>query len=179
MLFLPLAVQRKGIWNVYLDNNYLLGALMKKTIYMVGLLLSFCMTQIAGAAEPAKKLQPASQAAIEAAQKSLEKIVIAYTNSDLATVEAGFDAKMTGYQKLIDGIRQDFAKHKNVRVSLSDTNFAADANSMMVSSNWEKHFITTASTAGSATGRITILMSRSKDGWKISGIKGDNFFVKP
>lgn len=116
----------------------------------------------------------------ESLRAQLADLFAAYEAEDYALVESRFDRNMVGYQRLIDGVRADFDRNGQIRVLLTDTEYAMEQGAAVVSTRFEKRSVRTAdSGATMVAGRATILLRQSGNDWIITSISGDSPFAAP
>lgn len=123
---------------------------------------------------------PAPADGAPSAQAALTEAIKAYEAGDAERVIGQFDRGMVGYGEYAESVRRDAASLKQVRVQLLDTNMAAGADFVYLSSRWEKRFLTARDFKPQLhKGRTTFAMKQTDGGWRISGIAGDNLFSTP
>ena len=98
---------------------------------------------------------------MQQARLALEELIRAYETGDIALFERRLAPNLIGYQIFLDGIRQNIAAQRNVRIQLLDTQITAGPDLTVVETSWEKRFLDAATFQPVLqTGRSTILLSR-------------------
>jgi hypothetical protein len=83
-----------------------------------------------------------------------------------------------GYQRLLDGIRQDAISLRQIRVELLNTQVVVGPDVAVIQTDWEKRFLAASSLSpGLFTGHSIFLMHRGESGWQVAGFSGDNLFA--
>jgi hypothetical protein len=122
---------------------------------------------------------PAGAKDIRQAQAALRSLVVAYTAGKPADMEALVSPAMIGYAAIVDGARQA-SLQKQLRLTLSDLRAqpSADATLVLVQARWEKRFVRLpAGVQVRKSGSAVFTLQRTEDGWKLSGLSGDNPFA--
>lgn len=111
------------------------------------------------------------------AQLALDELIRAYETGNVNLLRTRLDPAMIGYQRLIDGIIQDGNALKQIRLHLFDTQVVAGPDVAVIQTNWEKRFLSVTSfQPGIFSGHAMFLMHRSKEGWRMAAVSGDNPF---
>lgn len=145
------------------------------------LILIACLAIVAPARAQAPAAEQRPQVAgfedMKAARTALDEIIRAYETGDIGAIQARLDPAMIGYQRFLDGMRRDTANLKQIRLHLFEANVTAGPDVAMIQAAWEKRFFGVADfTPGIFSGRSSFLMHRTKDGWRLAAVSGDNPF---
>ncbi len=139
---------------------------------------------VAGPAQPpvempaaAPKPGVASLADAQAAQAALDEMIRAYENGNVAMLQSRLDPAMIGYQRFLDGARNDANRLRQIRINLFDTQTTIGPDVAVIQTNWEKRFVgATDFRPGLFSGHSKFLMQRKKSGWSVIAFAGDNLF---
>ena len=124
----------------------------------------------------AKKLLSLTE--VDVAVKTLDSLLAAYVQGDSAKFDALTDPRMIGRGVLTDAARQSFEKAKQIRIALSDTKHSTGEDLVIIQTHWIKHFLALPGmTAKQQSGKSTFVMTKSKEGWLLSAVSGDNIFA--
>jgi hypothetical protein len=114
----------------------------------------------------------------QAAREALEKLIHAYESGEAITVDPYLDPVLVGVQALLENIRDTQMQQRQIRVTLKDVQTAVSANMVIFTAKWEKRYLALPGmTPKLATGKVSLVMSYSAAGWRLSGITGDNLFA--
>jgi hypothetical protein len=112
-----------------------------------------------------------------AASKTLAEFVQAYEANDLATIRNRLDPALIGYQRFLDGLVADFSRQKQLRLFLKDTQMQCGPDVTVINVTWEKRFLELNTfQPGFLTGRMSILLHRNLDQWRMAAVGGDSPF---
>ncbi len=111
------------------------------------------------------------------ASTSLSDFVSLYEQNNLIGIRNRLDPAMIGFQRFIDGLQQDFARQKQIRLFLKDIQLQCGPDITVISMTWEKRFLElTTFQPQLLVGRMTVLMHRSVDIWRLAAVGGESPF---
>jgi hypothetical protein len=111
-------------------------------------------------------------------QEALDQLIHAYETGNIGLIQSSIDPTMMGYQRLLDGIRQDAISLRQIRVELLNTQVVVGPDVAVIQTDWEKRFLAASSLSpGLFTGHSIFLMHRGESGWQVAGFSGDNLFA--
>jgi hypothetical protein len=111
-------------------------------------------------------------------QEALDQLIHAYETGNIGLIQSSIDPTMMGYQRLLDGIRQDVISLRQIRVELLNTQVVVGPDVAVIQTDWEKRFLAASSLSpGLFTGHSIFLMHRGESGWQMAGFSGDNLFA--
>ena len=111
-------------------------------------------------------------------QQALEELIRAYEAGNSNFIQGKIDPTMLGYQRFLDGVRQDVNALRQIRVHLFNTQVVVGPDVAVVQSDWEKRFLFAANFApGIFSGHSIFLLHRGKAGWQVAAFSGDNLFA--
>jgi hypothetical protein len=111
------------------------------------------------------------------ASKSLDTFINMYEQNNLVGIRNRLDPAMIGFQRFIDGLQQDFARQKQIRLFIKDITLQCGPDITVISMTWEKRFLELNTfEAQLLVGRMTVLMHRSVDLWRLAAVGGESPF---
>ena len=112
------------------------------------------------------------------AQQALQELIRAYEAGNSNFIQGKIDPTMLGYQRFLDGVRQDISALRQIRVHLSNTQVVVGPDVAVIQTDWEKRFLFAANLEpGIFSGHSIFLLHRGKDGWQVAAFSGDNLFA--
>ena len=112
------------------------------------------------------------------AQQALQELIRAYEAGNSNFIQSKIDPTMLGYQRFLDGVRQDISALRQIRVHLFNTQVVVGPDVAVVQTDWEKRFLFAANLEpGIFSGHSIFLLHRGKDGWQVAAFSGDNLFA--
>ncbi len=155
---------------------------MNRSFLTAGLLL-MGLVPMAVQAQPAEgSTRRASDINFECSQShvaslSLDRFVEAYERNDIATIRSRLDPALIGFQRFIDGVQLDFTRLKQLRLFLKDRQMQCGPDVTVINATWEKRFLELNTfQPGLQTGRMSILLHRNGDQWRLAAVGGDSPF---
>lgn len=137
---------------------------------------SGCSAQVTGTNTAAGSAS--SNGMEKAAKATLEKLIHAYESGEQLTADSYLDPAMVGTQALLENIHDTQTQQKQIRVTLKDIQTAVSADMVVFTAKWEKRYLALPGmTPKLAIGSVSLTMSYSAAGWRLSGIAGDNLFA--
>lgn len=119
----------------------------------------------------------ADLAEVQKVRATLDELIRAYETGNLALLQARLDPAMIGYQRFVDGAREDANRLKQIRIHLFDTETTIGPDVAVIQSNWEKRFIDVMTfQPGQFSGNSKFLLQRKPSGWTVIAFAGDNLF---
>ena len=80
-------------------------------------------------------------------------------------------------QRFIDGVQQDFARQKQLRLHLKDIQLQCGPDVTAINVTWEKRFLELRTFQPAlATGRMSVLLHRNREQWRLAAVGGDSPF---
>lgn len=124
------------------------------------------------------KAAVADQAEADKVQQALDAAIHAYETGDIAAIQDNIDPTMLGYQRFLNGVRQDMLMLRQIRIRLLNTQIVVGPDVAVVQTDWQKRYFAAANLApGEFSGHSIILMHRGTTGWRIAAFSGDNLFA--
>ena len=112
------------------------------------------------------------------AQQALQELIRAYEAGNSNFIQSKIDPTMLGYQRFLDGVRQDVSALRQIRVQLINTQVVVGPDVAVIQADWEKRFLFAANFApGIFSGHSIFLLHRGKAGWQVAAFSGDNLFA--
>jgi hypothetical protein len=112
------------------------------------------------------------------AQQALDELIRAYEGGNISFIQGKIDPTMIGYQRFLDGVRQDVNALRQIRVHLFNTQVVVGPDVAVVQTDWEKRFLFTANLEpGIFSGHSIFLLHRGNTGWQVAAFSGDNLFA--
>jgi hypothetical protein len=113
----------------------------------------------------------------QTARAALDELIRAYEVGNLSLLQARLDPAMIGYQRFLDGAREDANRLKQIRIHLFDTQTTIGPDIAVVQTNWEKRFISVTSfQPGLFSGSSKFMLQKKPTGWTVIAFAGDNLF---
>lgn len=120
----------------------------------------------------------ANQAEADKVQQALDEMIRAYEMGNIAMIQNNIDPTMLGYQRFLNGVRQDVLMLRQIRIRLLNTQIVVGPDVAVVQTDWQKRYFAAANLApGEFSGHSIILMHRGETGWRIAAFSGDNMFA--
>ena len=111
-------------------------------------------------------------------QEALDRLIHAYETGNISLIQSSIDPTMMGYQRLLDGVRQDTISLRQIRVELLNTQVVVGPDVAVIQTDWEKRFLSASNLSpGLFRGHSIFLMHRGESGWQVAGFSGDNLFA--
>jgi len=111
-------------------------------------------------------------------QQALDQLIHAYETGNVSLIQSSIDPTMMGYQRFLDGVRQDTINYRQIRIHLLNTQIVVGPDVAVIQTDWEKRFLSASGLApGLFSGHSIFLMHRGESGWQVAGFSGDNLFA--
>ena len=107
-----------------------------------------------------------------AAKKSLNNLLQAYAQGNIAEAEGLIDPVMLGYQQLVDAMRSSVSSQKQIKIHLKEAKFTTAKDIVVIRTSWEKRYLSNV-----VSGKTLFLMQLIRKEWTLSSQSGDNIFA--
>lgn len=129
------------------------------------------------ASNPEPASAPANFEALQAARNALNEAIRAYESGDVMYFERQLDPDMIGRARMMDALRRDANNLRQVRLHLRDVEQNAGPDVAVIRARWEKRYLTSLQLqAGMNEGQSAFLLHRTREGWRLAAIAGDQPF---
>lgn len=113
----------------------------------------------------------------EPIRQALDTFVQAYQNNQIFELQNRLDAALVGRQRLLDAMREDQLRLRQIDLRWRDTQIQCGPNVAVLQTTWEKRFLDAQTfQPGKREGRTSLLFHWQGDAWKLAALSGDNPF---
>lgn len=129
------------------------------------------------ASAPDMATAPASFAAMQSARDALNEAIRAYESGDVMYFERHLDPDTIGRGRMMDALRRDANNLRQVRLHLKNVEQHAGPDVTVIRARWEKRYLSALQLQpGMNEGHSAFLLHRTRDGWRLAAIAGDQPF---
>lgn len=117
--------------------------------------------------------------AVRDARATLDRLIAAFEAGNAFQIENEIGHAMVSRQRLVDGIRATLAARRQARLTLRNVRFVYGPDMVVFTANWERRWLhLPTGTPSLSTGTTSFMIQLSSGRWLLTGLSGDNPFVK-
>lgn len=129
------------------------------------------------ASEGGTATAPAPMASLASARDALNEAIRAYESGDVMYFERQLDPDMIGRSRMMDALRRDANNLRQVRLHLKNVEQHTGPDVAVIRARWEKRYLSALQLQpGMNEGHSAFLLHRTRDGWRLAAIAGDQPF---
>lgn len=164
-----------------LKSTFLLGvasiAMVAQATAQVDATPASAPTAASAASAAGMATAPASFASMQSARDALNEAIRAYESGDVLYFERQLDPDMIGRSRMMDALRRDANNLRQVRLHLKNVEQHAGPDVTVIRARWEKRYLSALQLQpGLSEGHSAFLLHRTREGWRLAAIAGDQPF---
>jgi hypothetical protein len=112
---------------------------------------------------------------IKKATTALDDLFRAYETGNIGVLRKALDPSMIGFQAMLDGIKNEINRCKQMRITLTDTQIQAGPDLAVIQTDWQKRCLLLPNFSPQLqTGHANFLLHREVGGWSLANVTGSN-----
>lgn len=129
------------------------------------------------AVAPASSAESATFATLQQAREALNSVIRAYESGDVMFFERQLDPDMIGRARMMDALRRDANNLRQIRLHLKNVEQHTGPDVAVIRARWEKRYLSALQLQpGLNEGQSAFLLHRTREGWRLAAIAGDQPF---